>query len=240
MAVSGGNKVIKPINKILNNVTFDMVIRSQDWHCKNHVSFASQHKNASVYSTISLNYTKSGKICGNYPYKETKTNCAQSDVKYQVSQVMWPDHCIINTTDADFVDKLEFPSNVITVQKGYHCQVDSYSAFFDNGGFSHTELDARLKSNKITRVYVAGLATDYCVSWTAKDAKKLGYESYVVTDASQHISNATLVAQKAEWVKLGVKTILSDALIKESKQSGGTSVFLSGLVVVAAVVMQYL
>lgn len=218
LPVSGGRNVVTPINKILDKVTFDMVVRSQDWHCNNHVSFASQHEGEKAGNIIPLNYTESGDICGNYTYVKTKKNCSASDVArgHRLKQMLWPDHCVINTTDAGFVDTVKFPSDVVTVQKGYRCQVDSYSAFNDNGNFSHTELHATLRQKNIKRVYVAGLAADYCVSWTAKDAIALGYESYVVLDATQHIGNDTLENAKKEWKKVGVKIIDSDTLIKSS------------------------
>ena len=94
--------------------------------------------------------------------------------------------------------------------------MDSYSAFYDNGKFSNTDLHDKLTKAGITTVYIAGLASDYCVSWTAKDAKSLGYESIVITDASMYIANATYEQEKMQWMKMGVKTVTTAELLSAS------------------------
>lgn len=212
LPVPNGDTVIGPINKILDKVKFDLVIRTQDWHCKKHVSFASQHEGKKPFDVIELTYTAAGKLCGKDP--KTVEACKRKDV-VRVNQTLWPDHCVIGTTDAEFASKVKFPSNVVTVQKGYDCDVDSYSAFFNNGRFSHTELNQKLKDEEIKRLYVSGLAADFCVSWTAKDGKKLDYDTSIVLDASAAISDTSLEREKALWKSVGVKVINTDTLINE-------------------------
>ncbi|KAK3609151.1 hypothetical protein CHS0354_002130 [Potamilus streckersoni] len=165
LAVTNGTQVIPVINNIRSQNQFALTVLTQDWHCPNHVSFASQHNGYQQYEQITLQYSASGSRCSD--------SVGKCDVKYNVSQILWPDHCIINSTSAEFSLQLNQKSSDIVVRKGYNCDVDSYSAFYDNGGFRQTELYTTLQSHGVTTVIVTGLALDYCVYYTAKDAKKL-------------------------------------------------------------------
>lgn len=146
-------------------------------------------------------------------------------VKYNITQRLWPDHCVINSTSADISSKLTRSSNDIIIKKGYNCKVDSYSAFYDNGKFTHTELDGILKSSKIDTVFVVGLAEDYCVYYTSVDAKELGYETYMVEDASRGVSLDTTRDALANMRKKGVQIIQSSEIGKFlTSPTDGTSI----------------
>ena len=222
LPVAGGDEVVGPINTILANRHFDLVVRTQDWHCADHVSFAAMHPGHAAFSSITLNYTVDGRLC-DYPlYTHSKVNCSAADVNVSLSQTLWPEHCVINTTDADLLPSVAWPEDVVTVRKGYHCEVDSYSGFYNNGGFAATELQLLLQRHGINTVYIAGLATDYCVSYTAKDAARLHYETYIVMDASRAISSDTLITESIQWLELGVKQVnVSDVIAKDACVSFG-------------------
>ncbi|XP_048774974.1 nicotinamidase-like [Ostrea edulis] len=205
LPVADGDHVIPVINDIRRKYDnlFSLVVFSQDWHCVDHVSFASQHSGKAPYNTVILQYNNEGMLCD---------PTSQCDVEYNITQVLWPDHCIKNTTTAEFASNITKKNSDFIVKKGYHCKIDSYSAFFDNGGFSHTQLDRKLKENKISTVIVTGLALDYCVFYTAKDAKKLGYNVYVVEDATRGVANSTSNGAVKDMNNRGIHIIQSDQL----------------------------
>ncbi|XP_052814452.1 nicotinamidase-like isoform X3 [Mya arenaria] len=180
LAVENGDDVISVIQHIRLKYKdqISLTVFTQDWHCADHVSFASQHVGKQPFTAIDLLYTDNGTLC------PVNSSC---DSTHNISQTLWPDHCVINTTDAQLSSQLEQHPGDIVVKKGYHCQVDSYSGFFDNGGFSHTELDSLLRQRKITRLLVTGLALDFCVYYTSKDGQALGYETYTVADACRPV-----------------------------------------------------
>ncbi|CAC5366538.1 unnamed protein product [Mytilus coruscus] len=175
---------------VINNIRLEykadisLVVLSQDWHCSDHISFASQHKGSSP--VIQLLYDKSGSLC------DENNNC--TEVAYNLTQHLWPDHCVINTPSANFSLSLTQESSDIVIRKGYNCKVDSYSAFYDNVGFRHTELHDKLQEAGIDALIITGLARDYCVYYTAMDAKKLGYETYVATRPVTKITGDSAVA----------------------------------------------
>ena len=156
LAVIEGDTIVGGINLLATK--FEIVTTTQDWHPKNHGSFASNHPGAKPYDMGTL----SGR-----------------------SQVLWPDHCLQNRTGAQFHPKLDVVAENFV--KGTNPQADSYSGFFDDDGAS-TGLDAYLKSRKVTRVYICGLATDYCVKFTALDALKLGYLTVVLEDLCKGVN----------------------------------------------------
>lgn len=164
LPVSGGENLAPLINKIMNK--FDIVVATKDWHPSNHISFASNHTGKKPFELISL-----GK-------------------DYQ--QMLWPDHCVQNTTGAEFVSDLNIKKIQKTINKGTNPKIDSYSGFFDNKKLNSTELDSYLKKNDIKKVYVVGLAADYCVKDTAIDAKELGYETYYISDLTRAVDPSGL------------------------------------------------
>ncbi|XP_076089393.1 nicotinamidase-like [Mytilus galloprovincialis] len=201
LAVTEGDQVIPVINNIRSEYKADLslVVLSQDWHCSDHISFASQHKGAR--KVIQLLYDKSGSLC------DENNSC--TEVAYNLTQHLWPDHCVINTPSANFSHNLVHEPSDLVVRKGYNCKVDSYSAFYDNGGFRHTELHDKLQEAGIDSLIITGLARDYCVYYTAMDAKKLGYETYVVLDATRPVTKATGDSTVADMKIKGIQIIES-------------------------------
>ena len=181
LAVKEGEQVVPIINKMAKS--FSNVVMTQDWHTPGHVSFASVHSGKKPFETIDLPYGK---------------------------QVLWPDHCVQGTDGASLSKDLSIPQAELIIRKGFHKDVDSYSAFLEADGKTTTGLAAYLKSRKIKRVFVAGLATDFCVAWTALDARKAGFEVYVVEDACRGIdTQGSLAKAWADMAKAGVKRIQS-------------------------------
>ncbi|KAL8591038.1 hypothetical protein ACOMHN_015661 [Nucella lapillus] len=223
LAVPDGEQVIPVINRIRRDHEdhFSVVAVSQDWHCRRHVSFASQHPGADPYSVVNLTYNSHGELCYgnsvpyNFPYA---VNCSGGSLR-QVSQTMWPDHCIQNVTSgpnsAEFSPSLTMAPTDVVVRKGDSCGIDSYSAFYDNGGFHQTSLDGILKARDIGVVVVTGLALDFCVYYTSKDAHTLGYKVLTVTDACRGVKNSSTEAALQDMGNTGVELI-------ESKQLGET------------------
>ena len=181
LAVKDGEQVVPVINKIAKS--FANVVMTQDWHTPGHVSFASVHAGKKPFETIDLAYGK---------------------------QVLWPDHCVPGTDGASLSKELAIPQAELIIRKGFHKDVDSYSAFTEADGKTTTGLAAYLKARNVERVFVAGLATDLCVAWTALDARKAGFETYVVEDACRGIdTQGSLAKAWADMDKAGVKRIQS-------------------------------
>ena len=181
LAVKGGEEVVPIINKIAP--AFENIVVTQDWHTPGHTSFASAHSGKKPFESIKLSY-------GN--------------------QVLWPDHCVQGTPDAALQKDLSLPTAQLVIRKGFHKDTDSYSAFMEADGKTSTGLAAYLKARGIDTVYVAGLATDFCVSWTALDARKAGFKAYVIEDASRGIDlNGSLKAAWDKMTKAGVMRIQS-------------------------------
>ncbi|MBS0448929.1 MAG: bifunctional nicotinamidase/pyrazinamidase [Proteobacteria bacterium] len=158
LAVPDGEAVVPVINRI--GPAFVNVVLTQDWHPAGHASFASSHAGRQPFQTAELGYG---------------------------TQVLWPDHCVQGTHDAALHADLDLPQAQLIVRKGFHPGVDSYSAFQEADRRTPTGLDGYLKQRGITRLYVCGLATDFCVAWTALDAQRLGYDTWVIEDATRAI-----------------------------------------------------
>jgi nicotinamidase/pyrazinamidase len=172
------------INRIAKS--FANVVMTQDWDTPGHISFASVHAGKKPFETIDLAYGK---------------------------QVLWPDHCVQGTDGALLSKDLSIPQAALIVRKGFHMDVDSYSAFTQADGKTTTGLAAYLKARQIQRLFVAGLATDFCVAWTALDGRKAGFETYVVEDACRGIdTQGSLAKAWADMAGAGVKRIQSTDL----------------------------
>ena len=181
LAVKDGEQVVPVINRIAKG--FTNVVMTQDWHTAGHVSFASAHAGKKPFEMIDLAYGK---------------------------QMLWPDHCVQGTDGASLSKDLSIPQAELVIRKGYHKDVDSYSAFTEADGKTTTGLAAYLKARNLERLFIAGLATDFCVAWTALDARKAGFETYVVEDACRGIDNQGSMAKAwADMAKAGVKRIQS-------------------------------
>jgi len=184
LPVTKGEEVVPIINKISKG--FENVVMTQDWHTPGHASFASAYP-------------------GKKPFEMTKLSYG--------NQVLWPDHCVQGTPDAALHKDLDIPKAELIIRKGFHPKVDSYSAFMEADGKTATGLGGYLKQRGIKKVFVTGLATDFCVAWTAMDARKAGFETYVVEDATRAIDlNGSLAAAWKGMTAKGVKRIQSDDL----------------------------
>lgn len=181
LAVKDGDQIVPVINKLAKG--FRHVVMTQDWHTPDHVSFASQHAGKKPFEMIDLPYGK---------------------------QVLWPDHCVQGTDSAALSKDLAIPHAGLVIRKGFRKDVDSYSAFTEADGKTTTGLAAYLKARDIQKVFLAGLATDFCVAWSAVDARKAGFETYVIEDACRGIdTQGSLAAAWADMTKVGVKRIQS-------------------------------
>jgi nicotinamidase/pyrazinamidase len=181
LAVKDGDAVVPVINAIAP--AFENVILTQDWHTPGHASFASKYPGKKPFETIKLAYGR---------------------------QVLWPDHCVQGTPDAALDKDLKVPQAGLIIRKGFHPDVDSYSAFEEADRKTPTGLQGYLEQRGIRQLFVTGLATDFCVAWTALDARKAGFAVYVIEDACRGIDlNGSLAAAWKEMAKVGVKRIQS-------------------------------
>ena len=181
LPVAKGEEVVPVINKIA--AAFANIVVTQDWHTPGHASFASSHAGKKPFETTTLKYG---------------------------TQVLWPDHCVQGTDDAALHKDLKLPTAQLIIRKGYNPGVDSYSAFEEADRKTVTGLAGYLKARGIKTVYVTGLATDFCVGWTAIDARKAGFEVYVIEDACRAIDlNGSLAAAWQQMAAKGVKRIQS-------------------------------
>ena len=159
LAVPDGDQVIPIANRLIPK--FDLVVATQDWHPSNHQSFASQHQQKQIGDVVDL---------------------------HGLTQILWPDHCTQGTSGADFCADLDTSQITRVFQKGTDETIDSYSGFFDNGKRKTTGLDEFLDKHEIQRVFVMGLATDYCVKFTALDAVECGFETWLIEDGCRGVN----------------------------------------------------
>lgn len=183
LAVPQGDEVIPVINALQPG--FDLVVATQDWHPDGHLSFASAHS-------------------GKKPFEVTDL--------YGLEQVLWPDHCVQGSPGAEFASTLEKNKIAAIFRKGMHPEVDSYSGFFDNGKRYATGLSSYLREMEVKEVYVCGLAADYCVYFTAKDARNSGFETYYITDATRYIAEETYEKAISDLRQIGVHLITAGEL----------------------------
>lgn len=179
LAVPEGDAVVPVINRLAP--MFHNVILTQDWHNEGHASFASVHPGRQPFEVIELSYGR---------------------------QVLWPDHCVQGTEGADFAPGLDIRQAHLIIRKGYHPGVDSYSAFLEADGATRTGLAGYLQERGIKGVFLAGLATDYCVAFSALDAVAAGFEAVVIEDACRGIDLAgSLAAAWGRMDRAGVRRV---------------------------------
>ena len=176
LAVTEGDEVVAPINAMMER--FDTVILTQDWHPKGHSSFASSHPGHAPFDTMEMYYGQ---------------------------QVMWPDHCVQGSEGAEFHPKLRTDGDLI-IRKGFRPEVDSYSAFFENDQTTPTGLEGYLRTRGISDLTLVGLATDFCVAFSALDARRLGFSVEVELAACRAIDlDGSLATQLENMRQKGVK-----------------------------------
>ena len=179
LAVVGGNEIIPHINEEM--AKYDCVVLTQDWHPKGHSSFATSHEGKNPLELIKM------------PYGD---------------QVLWPDHCVQGSKGAEFHPDLNIEQANAIIRKGSDPRIDSYSAFFENDRKTPTGLDGYFKSLEIEKINLVGLATDFCVNYSAQDAANLGYKVSVLEKMCRAIDlNGSLAAAKSEMQDCGVEFI---------------------------------
>jgi len=184
LAVPRGDEVIAPIHRIAPR--FEHIVLTQDWHPADHTSFATSHPGKKPYDSIELAYGE---------------------------QTLWPPHCVQGTSGAEFHPALALARAELILRKGFRPHIDSYSAFFENDRSTSTGLADYLRDRNLNRVFLAGLAYDYCVGYSALDARRLGLTAYVLRDACRAIDlNGSVDAIDAEFAKAGVAVIDSAEL----------------------------
>ena len=181
LPVPGGEEVVPLINDLARS--FDNVVLTQDWHPPGHASFAAAHPGKQPFETTRLAYG---------------------------DQVLWPEHCVQGTADAAFCAGLDIPHAQLVVRKGFHAGIDSYSAFVEADGSTTTGLAAYLQARGIGKLWLCGLATDFCVAFSALDARAAGFAVAVVEDATRAIDlNGSLAAAWAKMSAAGVERVVA-------------------------------
>ena len=176
LAVAGGDEVIAVIHKIAPR--FEHIILTQDWHPPGHHSFACAHPGKCAYEKVRASYGE---------------------------QTLWPDHCVQGTPGAEFHPDLKLTGAELILRKGFRPEIDSYSAFFENDRATPTGLNAYLRERGLRRVFLAGLAYDYCVGYSALDARRLGFPATIIRDACRAIDlNGSVAAIENEFAAAGV------------------------------------
>ena len=184
LAVPHGDEVVGVVNRVAT--LFRHVILTQDWHSPGHLSFASAHPGRKPFETIEMAYG---------------------------AQILWPDHCVQGTTGAEFRSDLHVPHAELIIRKGFRREINSYSALYENDHATPTGLIGYLRERGLGRLFVAGLALDFCVRYSAEDARRAGFDVVVIGDACRGIDvDGSVKATQAALAALGVPVIGSQAL----------------------------
>jgi nicotinamidase/pyrazinamidase len=182
LAVGGGHEVVAPINRLMRD--FATVVLTQDWHPPDHIGFADNHPGGTPFETVEVSYG---------------------------AQVLWPVHCVQGTPGADFHPDLDADRADLIIRKGARRDIDSYSAFFENDRKTRTGLAGYLRDRQISKLVLVGLATDFCVAYSALDAAGLGFEVSVVLEACRGIDlGGSLAAQLGAMREAGIAAVALD------------------------------
>ena len=185
LAAANADEIIPNINQLAQK--FEHIVLTQDWHPDQHISFADNHPNKKPFETIELDYGR---------------------------QVLWPKHCVQGTRDAEFHPHLNIPTAQLIIRKGCHQNIDSYSAFMEADRKTPTGLNGYLREHQINTVFIVGIATDFCVAWTAIDAAELGFDTYVIEDACKAIDlNGSLQQAWQDMLQKGVHRIEASSIL---------------------------
>lgn len=189
LAVPAGDEVLPIVNRL--GSAFPHVVLTQDWHPKDHLSFASNHPGRKPFETFEAAYG---------------------------AQTLWPDHCVQGTHGAAFSSALDVPHAELILRKGFDREIDSYSAFYENDRRTPTGLGGYLRQRGIARVLIAGLAFDFCVRWSAEDARREGFEVVVIEDACRGIdTNGSLVAAQLALQDLGIPMVSTESVMESMR-----------------------
>lgn len=184
LAVQNADDIVAPINTLMG--VFDSVVISQDWHPEGHKSFYSSHEGKQPFETTMM------------PYGE---------------QILWPEHCVAGTPGAEFHPELNTTKAKAIIRKGTNVEIDSYSTFFENDRSTPTGMAGYLRQNGYKRIFLTGIATEYCVGFSATDGVEEGFEVYVVTDATASFKNEDYAPMHKRWDDCGVTKITVKQLI---------------------------
>lgn len=195
LAVPEGESVVPRINRLAT--CFEHVVLTQDWHPPRHLSFASSHPGKQAFETVTVWYGP---------------------------QILWPDHCVQGTSGADLHPDLRIPHAELVLRKGFRPTIDSYSAFFENDRKTPTGLAGYLRERGLMRVFIAGLAFDFCVRFSAEDACEMGFSVVVVEDACRGIDvDASIAATRARFAALGIVSTTTEIISGEAPRRAPTS-----------------
>jgi nicotinamidase/pyrazinamidase len=184
LPVPRGDEVVPIINRLASR--FRHVVLTQDWHPPGHHSFASSHPGKRPFETVSVAYGQ---------------------------QILWPDHCVQGTIGAQFHDDLQIPHAELVLRKGFRSTIDSYSAFYENDRKTPTGLASYLRERGLTRIFAAGLAFDFCVRYSAEDARREGFAVTVIEDACRGIDvEGSMAATRESFAALGIATAAADSV----------------------------
>jgi nicotinamidase/pyrazinamidase len=182
LAVPRGDEIVPVVNRLATR--FKHVVLTQDWHPRGHLSFASTHPGRKPYDTIAASYGL---------------------------QILWPDHCVQATSGAEFRKDLQIAHAQLILRKGYHPNIDSYSAFYENDRRTRTGLAGYLRERGFTRVFLAGLAFDFCVRYSSEDAKHEGFDVVVFEDACRAIDvDGSMLATRKTFNAVGIRCVSAD------------------------------
>jgi nicotinamidase/pyrazinamidase len=183
LAVPGGHEVVPGINRAARR--FKHVVLTQDWHPSGHQSFASSHPGKQPFESIEVAYGP---------------------------QILWPDHCVQGTPGAQFHDDLRIPHAALVLRKGFRPTIDSYSAFYENDRKTPTGLAGYLRERGMTRVFLAGLALDFCVRYSAEDARREGFAVVVIDEACRGIDvDGSVAATRRSFAALDITAVTENA-----------------------------
>jgi len=182
LGVAKGDEVVAAANRLA--ARFSHVVLTQDWHRPGHLSFASSHPGRQLFETIELPYGR---------------------------QILWPDHCVAGSDGAQFHRDLDIPQAAVVIRKGFRIEIDSYSAFYENDRTTPTGLGGYLRERRFSRIFLVGLATDFCVHYSALDARREGFDAVVVEDACRGIDlDGSLARAWAQMLEAGVRRVYSE------------------------------
>lgn len=213
LPVAGAVGIIPKINELVSLEGWAMVVFTKDYHSHDHVSFAASHPGKHVFETIELNYTADSRLCGE-EYSSSYTSaaeatCLEKEVKHTVQQTLWPVHCVQHSFGGKIHRDVVVPPSAVEVHKGHTTTVDSYGAIRNVVGTSESNLVRLLRDAGAENVFVAGLALDYCVKFTAIQAEEDGFQTFVVLDATKPVTEQTGKAALQDMEKSGVEFITS-------------------------------
>jgi nicotinamidase/pyrazinamidase len=184
LPVPHGDEVVPTINRLASR--FRHVVLTQDWHPAGHHSFASSHPGKRAFDTVTVAYGQ---------------------------QILWPEHCVQGTSGAQFHAGLQIPHAELVLRKGFRPTIDSYSAFYENDRKTPTGLAGYLRERGLTRIFVAGLAFDFCVRYSAEDARREGFSVTVIEDACRGIDmEGTVAATRESFAALGIAALAADSV----------------------------